>query len=186
MSNYLSNEVILKKSVFGGFKRADVLNYVEFLQQENYALKTGADENLRALPGQKAALEEEKALLMSRVNELSGRVEALESELAAEKEKSAESGLNPVAGAEEKSNAVIKDAVKYADSIVAAAKQSAAGVLAEAKGRIDSAAQDIRQANERAKTAQNNLDHSLSSVKDSVDSMLECLGGLKDELSEAQ
>ncbi len=182
----MSNEVILKKSVFGGFKRADVLNYVESLQQENYALKTGADENLRAISEQNATLEEEKVLLMNRVNELSERIEALESELAAEKKKSAEAEVKPTVSAEEKSNAVIKDAVKYADSIVAAAKQSAAGVLAEAKGRIDSAAQDILQAKERAKTAQNNLDHSLSSVKDSVDSMLESLGGLRDELSEAQ
>ena len=40
----MDNERILKRSLFGGFRREDVLNYIEKLQSENVALA----EELRA------------------------------------------------------------------------------------------------------------------------------------------
>lgn len=186
----MSNEVILKKTLFGGFKKGDVLDYIEKLQQENVELKAGAGEKenilasleeayntCSALKEEKAALEKAKEELLAKADELAAANEQLREALTKAE------NFRDYAPSEEKGKAVIRDAVKYADSLVDAAKQDAADVLVAAKARIDSAAESILQAQERANTARNNLDYSLSSVGESIKAMLDSLAGLTDELS---
>ena len=92
----MNNDRILKKSLFGGFNREDVLGYVEKLQSENVSLA----EELREKSAQCAeqgsemaeldALREANALLRAQVNELTERdnqLSALNSELSAAKNK---------------------------------------------------------------------------------------------------
>ncbi len=50
----MSNESIIRKSFFGGFNRADVLDYIEMLQRENADLRQGIDDRENIL----ASLEE--------------------------------------------------------------------------------------------------------------------------------
>lgn len=82
----------------------------------------------------------------------------------------------------DKANAVIKDAMKYADSLVAAAKESAAQILAKANNAISSASSEISDANVRVKTAQSNLNYSLDSVQSGVESLLNNLSKYAGEL----
>ena len=192
----MSNDKILKKSVFGGFKKSDVLDYIEKLQQENVELRRSNEEkeNILAalneayntcntLKEEKSSLELAKEDLLKKVNDLTEKNIGLTDALGEAREKldaaSSESAVSP----DERNSAVIRDAVKYADSIVDAAKRDAADILLAAKSSIDSAASDIVSAQERANTARSNLDYSLVSVGESIRAVLNSLGNLTDELS---
>ena len=161
----MNEEVILRKSAFGGFKRADVLELIEKLQQENVELKsavTASEEGKAELDAAKekiALLEEQKAELEAQLEEKSSM------------------------SADDRASEIIRDAVKYADSIVASAKEDAACVLRSARARIDEAAQGVVSAQDRANTARNNLGYAMQSVNDSVEQMLGKLDSMGKELS---
>ncbi len=269
----MNNDRILKKSLFGGFNREDVLSYVEKLQSENVSLA----EELREKSAQCAeqggeiaeldALREANALLRTQVNELTERdnqLLSLNSELSAEKNKyeamaesnehelsflrekslkadnaltlnaelearvlSAEAKAasleeelaflkaNPVIPetvtvpaqeksteyddakllaleselaqmkerfavlesdylrlSEEKSNALIRSAVNYSDALIGEARETADRSILVANASIASASSGISDASKRLRTAQVNLEYSLSSIRNSVDNLI--------------
>ncbi len=198
----MKSDRILKKAVFGGFKRADVLDYVEKLQRENVSLaeelrQKCADsseiESIRAeyekmkseLGGIKAELEE----ALPKLREAEEKAAALGSENAALREtlSSKENELSSIEREyavfrNDKSNALIQDAMKYSDTLVDTAKESAGRALVKAGDSINAASLDIKTAGERVRTAQVNLDYSLNSVKSSVDKLIEELESAVDSL----
>ena len=190
----MSNESIIRKSFFGGFNRGDVLDYIEMLQRENANLRQGAEDRENILASLEeayntcAALKEEKLSLEKANVELLERAKELAEENAKLTEALEEAKVNSAvpkafSDPDDKGSAVIRGAVKYADSIVDAAKQNAADIMLAAKERIDLAAEGIVQAQERANTARSNLDFSLVSVGESINAMLDSLGTLTDELA---
>jgi cell division septum initiation protein DivIVA len=190
----MSNESIIRKSFFGGFNRADVLDYIEMLQRENADLRQGIDDRENILASLEeayntcASLREEKESLEKANVDLLEQAKELTEENAKLKEALEEARVNSAVpdafnDPDDKGGAVIRGAVKYADSIVDAAKQNAADIMLAAKERIDMAAEGIVQAQERANTARSNLDFSLVSVGESINAMLDSLGTLTDELS---
>ena len=174
-----NSDRILKKTVFGGFRRSEVLDYVEKLQSENVSLAdelrqksvdsskldelmSDNDRQASEISNMKVLLEnaEEKNLaLEEQVNSLLSEVESLKAENASLKN--------------DKSNSLIQDALKYSDSLVESAKESAGRALLRAGDSINAASLDVKSAGERVRTAQVNLDYSLSAVKTSVDKLID-------------
>ena len=91
----MASNQILKKSVLGGFRKEDVINYVEGLQAEIHRLKKdiGAKNNeLEKLEGDKTsaeALEKDFAALKAENDSLRAECDALKAELDEAKEKKA-------------------------------------------------------------------------------------------------
>lgn len=267
----MNNDRILKKSLFGGFNREDVLSYVEKLQSENVSLA----EELREKSAQCAeqgsemaeldALREANALLRVQVSELTERdnqlsalnselsaaknkyeamaessehelsflrekslkadnaltlnaelearvlsaeakaaaleeeiaslkaspvipetspgeeksteyddakLHALETELAQMKERFAILESDYLRLSEEKSNALIRSAVSYSDALIGEARETADRSILVANASIASASSGISDASKRLRTAQVNLEYSLSSIRNSVDNLI--------------
>lgn len=267
----MNNDRILKKSLFGGFNREDVLSYVEKLQSENVSLA----EELREKSVQCAeqgsemaeldSLREENALLRVQVSELTERdnqlsalnselsaaknkyeamaesnkhelsflreksvkadnavtlnaelearvlsaeakaaaleeeiaslkaspvipetspgeeksteyddakLHALETELAQMKERFAILESDYLRLSEEKSNALIRSAVSYSDALIGEARETADRSILVANASIASASSGISDASKRLRTAQVNLEYSLSSIRNSVDNLI--------------
>jgi len=250
----MNNDRILKKSLFGGFKREDVLDYVEKLQSENVSLASElreksvecaelsgikeeydelknnydslvsraselssshqalADSNselmqranraealyesnlheLESLKAKCAELEEKSARsesaallnseLEARVLGAQANVATLETELSETKEKYSALETEFTKLSEEQSNALIQNAMKYSDTLVTEANETANKVIGEAGSSIGGATEEISAAGERLKTAQVNLDYSLNSVRSSVDALLDTLSKCSSEL----
>lgn len=189
----MNSDRILKKSVFGGFKREDVLSYIEKLQSENVALADELREKSAECAGSVSgddfsALKSENEELKEKIRSLNERLEALgrekeelEAKLSQPSEQINRSGYDAFSG--ESSGVLIQEAMKYSDTLVSGAKQTASKALETAGGSIDSAAADIRAAGERVRTAQVNLDFSLNAVKKSVDELIENLGSISEKIN---
>ena len=205
----MSSDAVLKKTLFGGFKKSDVIDYIEQIQKENCSLKNELQLKETAT-SELDGLQKEYELLKAKYDEQSKIAEELQNKndslmtINAEysvklEEKNADAQKANVALADaetkynelvndynqlsgDKANAVIKDAMKYADSLVAAAKESAAQILAKANNAISSASSEISDANVRVKTAQSNLNYSLDSVQSGVESLLNNLSKYAGEL----
>ena len=205
----MSSDAVLKKTLFGGFKKSDVIDYIEQIQKENCSLKNELQLQETA-SSELDELKKEYELLKAKYDEQSKITEELQNKnnslmtINAEysvklEEKNADAQKASVALADaetkynelvndynqlsgDKANAVIKDAMKYADSLVAAAKESAAQILAKANNAISSASSEISDANVRVKTAQSNLNYSLDSVQSGVESLLNNLSKYAGEL----
>lgn len=207
----MSNEAILKKSLFGGFRKSDVINYVEQIQAENISLKKELEEKAQLLEKYEEAndnydslkteydellakadsLAEENSTLAAQNEEYSSRLEQCEGEARRANDAllEAETRFNSLTDeykrlSDDRANAVIKDAMKYADSIVAAAKEDAAQILVKAGATITSVSSEISESAARVKTAQSNLAFSLDSVQSGVDSLLGSLSDYAAELRE--
>lgn len=195
-----NSDRILKKTVFGGFRRAEVLDYVEKLQSENVSLadelrQKSADvsrfEELKSeYERQSAEISQIRAQLdvtSENYNSLQTESDSLKSEIEMLRKEN-ESLRNTVSAKEseltsisneyavfrnDKSNSLIQDAMRYSDSLVETAKESAGKTLVRAGDSINAASLDIKTAGERVRTAQVNLDYSLNSVKSSVDKLVE-------------
>ena len=205
----MSSDAVLKKTLFGGFKKSNVIDYIEQIQKENCSLKNELQLKETAT-SELDGLQKEYELLKAKYDEQSKIAEELQNKndslmtINAEysvklEEKNADAQKANVALADaetkynelvndynqlsgDKANAVIKDAMKYADSLVAAAKESAAQILAKANNAISSASSEISDANVRVKTAQSNLNYSLDSVQSGVESLLNNLSKYAGEL----
>ncbi|MBR6702276.1 MAG: hypothetical protein IKI78_03955 [Clostridia bacterium] len=176
----MNNDRLLKKSLFGGFKREDVLDYIEKLQSENVSL---ADElREKSAECSDCVSAEEFEALRAENEELKAEIESLKSQIQAAGEKAAadESDYDKFSG--EKSGALIQDAMKYSDSLVNGAKDTAVKALETAGGTIKSAAADIRSAGERVTTAQVNLNYSLDAIRQSVDSLIDELSTVSEKI----
>ena len=176
----MDNDRLLKKSLFGGFKREDVLDYIEKLQSENVAL---ADE-LREKSAECAegVSQEDFAALKAENEELKAEIEKLKADINAFEEKAAEEPSDYDKFSGEKSGVLIQEAMKYSDSLVNGAKETAGKALETAGVSINSAASDIRTAGERVTTAQVNLNYSLDAIRQSVDSLIEELGSVSEKI----
>ncbi len=205
----MSSDAVLKKTLFGGFKKSDVIDYIEQIQKENCSLKNELQLKETAT-SELDGLQKEYELLKAKYDEQSKITEELQNKNNSlmtinaeysvkleEKNADAQKASVALANAEtkynelvndynqlsgDKANAVIKDAMKYADSLVAAAKESAAQILAKANNAISSASSEISDANVRVKTAQSNLNYSLDSVQSGVESLLNNLSKYAGEL----
>ncbi len=200
----MNSDRILKKAVFGGFNRADVMDYVEKLQSENAALaeevrlRSEDGRRLEALSReyekQTAEIKNTKAMLddaRGRLNSFGQQISRLNDEVKVLKAENdslknslsqKENELSSVSSEfavlkSDKSNSLIQDAMKYSDSLVESAKESAGRALVKAGDSISAASLDIKTAGERVRTAQVNLDYSLNSVKAGVDKLIEELEG---------
>lgn len=160
----MSKDRTLKKSIFGGFNRADVLDYIEKLQQENVALA----QEVRDISIEKTQLQKENSELEEQIEELKSAYESREEE------------------EDEKTPPLIKDAIKYSDSIVKGAKESAGKALSEASSAINSATEEISRVNKTVKDSKTSLETALSEVKSSMDSVLDCLSKCSEQLSGAE
>ena len=176
----MNSDRLLKKSLFGGFKREDVLDYIEKLQSENVSL---ADE-LREKSAECAegVSAEEFEALRAENEELKAEIESLRSQIQELEEKASADPSDYDKFSGEKSGALIQDAMKYSDSLVNGAKETAGKALETAGASINSAASDIRSAGERVTTAQVNLNYSLDAIKQSVDSLIEELGSVSEKI----
>ena len=164
---------ILKKSFIGGFKKSDVLDYIEKLQAENHELK----EKLENAESESADLLEE---LRSENSALSGEKEELTESLKALTEEKEKLQADYDALLEENkkysgslSGSLVQDAMKYSDSLVAEAKKKAEKVLEDTAGIISGLGSEVGELSSRVDTAQVNLDYSFNSVRSSVKSLLD-------------
>ncbi len=196
----MNSDRILKKTVFGGFKRADVLSYVEKLQGENVSLaqelrqkstdaskleeindkfirQSSEIENLRAklsdTDGLNKILEEKIAALENEIGSLKNENSSLKEALSKKESELSDISREYAVFKNDKSNSLIQDAIKYSDSLVDTAKESANNTLIKAGDSINSVSIEIKTAGERVRTAQVNLDYSLSSIKSCVDELLQ-------------
>ncbi len=176
----MNNDRLLKKSLFGGFRREDVLDYIEKLQSENVALADELREkSAECAEGVSAeafeAIQAENEELKAEIENLKSQIQALEEKTVTE-----QSDYDKFSG--ETSGALIQDAMKYSDSLVNGAKETAGKALETAGSSIKTAASDIRTAGERVTTAQVNLNYSLDAIKQSVDSLIEELGSVSEKI----
>ena len=199
----MGSDRILKKSVFGGFKKEDVLDYVERLQQEIVDLKRQASDNAgikrefertkslkealenerKTLKEEISALKEDNANLIEKNAGLSLKLEEAQvncSSLCAELEKC----KSVLVVAEEKYSEL---SAKYTEissinNLKETAREAAESIKNDAKDKLFSARDDISSANDRLKTACVNFDSASVSLKSSVDALIAVLSSASDKL----
>ncbi len=149
----MSDKPVLKKSLFGGFRKKDVIDYIEKLQSENVSFK-------RELENRSESFDDSQALR--------AELDALRADYDSLKKDYTEL-------ADKKSGTVVQDAVNYSESLVDAARESAAGILAKANEAVAGACAGIREAKSGVQSAKNNIDNQLDSVQSDLDSLAEKL-----------
>lgn len=144
----MSSDFIFRGAVFGGFNKADVINYVDMLQNDLAELRKRADELNLAFQEQNIKLnripELEKELAdREKVFEDNKALTQKISELESEKSKTLEE-YEKVKTAEAQLGAAFVDARRYSDKIISAAKDRASCVSKEASDDITQKASQIR------------------------------------------
>ena len=145
----MENGKVFRGSVFGGFNKQDVMNYVEQLQNEMASVKQQLKELENQLDAQSAELE--------RIPELESQLERMQqveqqnTELMTEVERlsrdsqKAQDEYEKVKSAEAQLGAAFVDARRYSDEIITAAKDRAADVSKQASDDIALKAEQIRR-----------------------------------------
>lgn len=199
----MGSKNILKKSVFGGFKKEDVINYVEQLQQEIVNLKrelgecnaykrdfelmknekekaekdlaSQREENF-SLKSKNSELIEMNASLNLKNEEMQVCVEECERKLCESAERAAklEHDLDECESNFSK--------IREAERIVAQAKATALSIKSDAKAGVESAKAEAACANDRIKTACVNFESAAASLKSSADILIEALDQAADRL----
>lgn len=143
----MDSEKIMRTSVFGGFKKEDVISYVEELKKEIEALKSDVekkDEKIGELNSRVVELTDDCAQLEELKNEISEKTEKIEAlqeknteitsrveELSAVSEEYSkaksviERNNKEIEAAQARLGAAFLDARKYSENIVAAANEKA-------------------------------------------------------------
>lgn len=192
----MGKKEVLKKSVFGGFKKEDVINYIEQLQQEIVNLKRELSDcsaykrDLEIMKNSKEQLEKELSAqceentslkaknselteinnsLNLKTGEMNISLENSERKLR-EFEKIAEKLKSDLA--ESESNL---SKLKEAEKIIVDAKESATAIKTDTKNIVVNAHSDILSANDRIKTACVNFDSAAASLRASADGLLNAL-----------
>lgn len=185
-SKQMDAERILRTSVFGGFRRADVLAYVEELKNEIAEVKTELcekNQKLDSLTQRADALAAEcaqaqeteqklketetvlrgaleaNAALEAKNDALQMRVSALDSERAALSAKESE-----IKTAEAQLGAAFLDARKYSDEIVGAANKKATQTQDDASASIAKQAADVARLSADVDALSATLSHSIDSL----------------------
>ena len=203
----MSNKSVLKKSVFGGFKKEDVINYIEQLQQENVNLKrelgecssykrdflmmknsaekaeselnSQREENV-SLKTKNSELIEINASLNLRVEEMKVCLDNCERKLreCEERAKKLEYDL-----AESEKN---YSKIREAEAVISQAESTALSIRKEAKNSIETAKGDVVAASDRIKTACVNFDSAAASLKASTENLLNALSQVSEKLETAE
>lgn len=193
----LGKDSVLKRSAFGGFKKEDVLDYIEKLQQEIVNLKRDASdcaaykreaEELRAykiqaeatadaLRNEAEALKVENSALIEKNASLTLKIEQLNSILEKNKADAAE--------AAEKYEELHAEYSKITDvnALVNEVRDSVAAISADAKASVDSVYDDVNSAANRFKTVSVNFESSLVSLKSGTDALLSTLSDASQRLA---
>jgi len=213
----MNNDRILKKSIFGGFRRSDVLDYIEKLQNENVSLadelreKSAQYAELESANEQNSDVSDELEALRNEMEELQKTCDALRneneelkkanSEITAKANKNEASyeelghemqALNEKYSALEedygklsndKSNALIQDAMRYSDTLVSGARKTADKALNDAHSAIGTVTEDVFSANEQIRTAQQMVEQAMSTVRTNVDNLVDTLSKCSSQLS---
>lgn len=192
----MSKDKILKKSAFGGFKKEDVLDYIEKLQQEIVSLKRDAsdcnaykreaealkssvadkDKAAESLKAENDALKAENASYIEKNASLSLKVEQLNAILEKSKEEAAEYKAKYEEMCDEHSK------VTDVSKLVSEAKASVSKITSDAKRSVDFVRNDVSAAADRLKTVCVNFESSLSSLKSGTDGLLETLSSASEKL----
>ncbi|MBE6819692.1 MAG: keratin [Ruminococcaceae bacterium] len=192
----MSKDKILKKSAFGGFKKEDVLDYIEKLQQEIVSLKRDAsdcaaykrevealkssaadkDKTAETLKAENEALKVENASCIEKNASLALKIEQLNAILEKSKEEASEYKAKYDELCEEHSK------VTDVSKLVSEAKESVSKITLDAKRSVDSVRIDVSAAADRLKTVCVNFESSLSSLKSGTDALLETLSSASDKL----
>ena len=192
----LSKDKILKKSAFGGFKKEDVLDYIEKLQQEIVELKREAadcaaykrdvdrikaseaetEKKVVSLLEQKDALTAENSALVEKNASLTLKLEQLTSILEKSKADAAE--------AEEKYNILAAEYSRVTDikSMTDEAKESVSNIASDARNAVDSVYADVSSASNRFRTVTVNFESSLASLKSGTEALLTALSSASENL----
>lgn len=192
----LSKDKILKKTAFGGFKKEDVLDYIEKLQQEIVDLrreasdcaaykreaesliasKTEAESSVAALQAEIKALKAENSGLIENNAALTLKIEQLTSIL--EKSKADASEI------EEKYESLVAEYSKITDidALVAEARSSVSQIATCAKSSVDSVYADVSVASDRLRTVTVNYESSLASLKARTEALLSALSSASEKL----
>ncbi|MBR4858490.1 MAG: hypothetical protein IKU08_04820 [Clostridia bacterium] len=192
----MSKDKILKKSAFGGFKKEDVLDYIEKLQQEIVSLKRDAsdcaaykkeaealrlsssekDKAAQALKAENETLKAENAAHIEKNASLTLKIEQLNAILEKSKEDAAEYKAKYDKLYEEYSE--VTDVTK----LISEAKASVSKITSDAKSTVDSVHCDVLSAADRLKTVCVNFESSLSSLKSGTDVLLKTLSSASEKL----
>ena len=152
-------EKVLKKSFLGGFKKSDVLDCIETLQKENEYLRRSVEEL--------SAVRIENGNLKERIDELTAENSSLHSEI--------DSFGARKSVTDEKSENLVRDAVKYSDSLVDEAKTRAGIAVKKAGEAVGNAIGNIEGMSEKVSSVKEDADAALSSVISCIDDLLDKL-----------
>ncbi|MBQ3005213.1 MAG: hypothetical protein IJD88_04720 [Clostridia bacterium] len=187
----MGSEQMFKKSMLGGFKKEGVLNYIEQLQTEIIELK----KEISNKPDFSDELEFLKAKNEDAISEaasMSAKYDALKAENEALSERNSEllqeldDAKKMISDYEnkqcvfEQKIAVIEN--KFAQLAGGFSVNSESSYGSKFGDAVENAKTDIYDANERIKTACNNLECSSSALKSSVDSLLNILADISENL----
>ncbi len=185
----MSKDKILKKAAFGGFKKEDVIDYIEKLQQEMVDLKREASD-CAAYKREADALRVQNAENEKTIASLQAENDGLKAENSSLTEKNAaitlrleqltsvaEKNREDAAEAERKYEALNAEFLKITDinAIAEEARASVSKIASDAKSAVSSARADISAAADRFKTVSVNFESSLVSLKSGTDALLDAL-----------
>ena len=199
----MAEKNILKKSVFGGFKKEDVINYIEQLQQEIVNLRRevgecssykrdfelmkkemeSVEKDLAVQREENTSLKEKNSELISinaslnlKSEEMQVAVEACEKKLS---ESEARAKKLETALAESESNA---SKIREAEKIVADAHAAAISAKKEAAASIEGAKNEMTGVNDRIKTACVNFESAAASLRMSAENLMEAFSRASEKL----
>lgn len=122
----MEKEIVLKKAIFGGFNRNEVINCIAKLQQKAHSAQ-GNSEELKAL-------EAEVAVLRAQIAEKDAEIERLSAEI-----KEAEGSLR----VSKTSAQLMRESVEYADSYVESARVIADTISEKTNASVDDAKEKV-------------------------------------------
>lgn len=183
---FMENERILRTSVFGGFKKDDVLQYVEELKKEISALNeeikekaeklsdlTGKVDELSVACDAAKTTEEKLSKVQEENSALQAENENLRKENLAfakrmatldEEEKAIEMKAEQVRLSESQLGAAFLDARKYSDEIVTAANRKATDTQNDASDSIEAQAAEIAKLSTDVDTLSDTLTKSVAAL----------------------
>ncbi len=197
----MSNKNILKKSAFGGFKKEDVINYIEVLQQEIVDLKKERNDCLlykrdfellqkskceleknlieqktenESLKSKNSELIELNASLNLKVEEMTVNSENYEKKIS-EYEDITENLKRELADITVKKK-------KEAEKILSDAKEQAKAIITDAENKVKIAKSDIISASNRIYTVCVNFESASDSLRSGADGLLNALESAEEKL----
>ena len=179
------NKKILRKSMFGGFKKADVINYIEKIQQENVnvrrelndyaaykrdfesvsAAKEQAEKELAILKAENESLKAKNVELIGENASYNMKIEEMKVEVS-ETEKALKESEAKVDELEKRMSDVesVYSKIKNAENIIEDAKITAEAIVNNARSSVDGAKNDILSSTDRIRTACINYDSASASL----------------------